>query len=728
MSAPLPAVANWVGTSAGFSLIQAGNLCWDANTLAIGAQVYLQDCNPIKATQAFQKTTVASGTVLSAILSSKDTSKQLCVEYNTTEKTLSLQECRNTFANQVLNIQANPTLASDSKVCFGSTSGSNSLVAVGNCGSFNAKAVSTAQPQFPLAPYSIKTMQLGGNCLDGSNPSTVTLAACNGSPAQNWYTLWGQIRNVKNGLCLDAPGVTENDSNPMNLALTFCGGYPTIDSQLWIKSTDNVLTNGVSGNCIHADGNKVQLGTQYCTGSDKLRGDKNFKNIESFVTDLGNPSCTTPRSRKDFRDLSAQEQQQFFDGMNTLQKIPSLLGRRNRYHDYVALHGMGSGIFHGTQLFLPWHRYYSAILETDLQAVTGNPNFALPYWAWGTDSTTWALASTGILTKDRFGTTGQSSTNCVTDGFMKGTWVPNDQSCLARGYDAQNNDQGVATYTEDFILAAIKTNPRTRQPYTDYDGFRTIVEGLPHNQFHMMIAGRRRGQFNSEMGNPSVSVNDPVFWMHHNNIDRYWQYFQRANPKLAKAYDGQIEFPPYSGNRVTVNADKDILTGFNVPVRKGMAVREGPLCHRFEPYSKSIASVIVKQNDLARRAARFIKRDANVTGSDIIMNLEPAVAGKVVQLDAAVSAVSTDLSAKNNLPVPPRPVPAELSEEFLNGMKKFMKMDIAEIRKMEADARAFMDDIRKATDAVLKEQFGKTVGDATFVENAVAAKIAIASL
>ncbi|KAJ3101358.1 hypothetical protein HDU97_001399 [Phlyctochytrium planicorne] len=698
----------------------ASSLCWDANTLAIGAQLSLQACNTINPTQTLQLNPTTNGTILSAIMDS--TGQTLCVEFNASEKALALNKCQSGSAIQSFNLNsATPSLASDAKVCFGPNQ--DGIISTVDCGKPVAiSQVSTAPAKFPLQPYSVKTMNIAGGCLDGTNPKSVVVAKCSGAPAQDWYSLWGQIRNVKNGLCLDAPAATPNDENPINLALTVCGGFPTINSQLWLKSADNILSNSISGNCIHSDGANAQLGTDACGKKDSLKTEKKFTNIESFATDLGNPACNTPRSRKDFRDLSENEQNTFMNAMNTLHQIPSLLGRRNRYHDYVALHGMGAGSMHGTPVFLPWHRYFIAVLENDLQKISGNSSLAVPFWAWGSDATKWALSSTGMLTEKRFGTTGRGSEGCVTDGFMQGNWVPNDQKCLARGYAEKNTDQGVATYTEDFMLLALARDPESKKRHSSYDSFRVLVESLPHNTMHMMIAGNNPISLGAEMGDPAVSVNDPIFWMHHNNIDRYWQYFQRQNPKLAKSYDGEMEYPPYSGNTRKVSKD-DVLIGFNVPVSKGLGVREGPLCHRFEPYSKSIGSVIVKQANLARRGDRFARRASS--GDDLIMNLDPAVAGKVVQIDASINAASTE---KKNLPLPPRPTPAALSDAFLDRMQKFMKMDKAKIRKMEQAAREMMDELRKETDTVLKEEFSKDMSNASFEQHAVAVKVAIAKL
>ncbi|KAJ3096105.1 hypothetical protein HDU97_006209 [Phlyctochytrium planicorne] len=722
--APAMAAAAVPPPPATFNMIRdnSTSLCWDANTLAIGAQVFLQECNPIRATQVFQQTTNSTGSILSVILSNVD---KLCLEYSSKDRALALQKCANSNPNQILNLKQNiPTLSNDAKVCFGPSIVSNitaespddppiitQLISTVDCKTSSpVTPVASKKPQYPTVPTSIKTMNLGNGCVDGSNITSITVTKCNGSPAQNWYTLFGQIRNVKNGLCLDAPFNWEKDrSLPTPLALTPCGGFPTVDTQLWHKTADGILFSSYYGNCLRAENGTLILGTQFCTSGDLLKGDNKFKNIETFFYDLGNPTCNQLRSRKDFRDLSVNEKKTFFNAMNTLHQMPSLLNRRNRYHDFVAIHSIGTQWWHGTPLFLPWHRYFIAVLERDLQTISGNSTFAFPYWAWDTDANSWPLESAGMLTKENFGTTSHDDTGCVTDGFMNGTWIPNNGPCLIRGYDQQ---QFEAQYTDDFLLLATSKDPDSNSTWTDFRSFAYFLEMFPHNTMHQNIAGYRfRRQ--SQMFLPSVSVNDPIFWMHHNNIDRYWQYFQRRNPKLTKAYDGMMAFPPGETDTYRNVSASDILPGFNVPVSKGMGLRSGIYCHKFVPYSKSIASVSAAQGRLGRRSDRFSRRSSE---SD-----------KVSELDDVVNA-DPNVQVPKDLPVPPRPTPGAIADDFLDVMKKYMKVDKEKIRKTEANARKMMEALRQKTDAVLKEQFNKDVTNASFEQHAKAVKIAIAKM
>ncbi|KAJ3206569.1 hypothetical protein HDU67_008090 [Dinochytrium kinnereticum] len=728
MSSQIPSVAPWTGgLGAAISQIRdtASSLCWDSNTVSVGAQLFLKECHSVTPTQAFNFIGLPDRSVVLATSVSDD--KKLCVEMGK-QGILSLQECRNGYSNQKFKFDRTGfSLHSDATACIAPNTGRKlTKVTCESKAPISALRVPAAPKHMPAYQVTQLKLSEGNACLETTNTTAeageIVVSDCNGSPAQNWYWHWGQIRNVESGLCLDSPGADAYDDQPRSVSLSAC---PSLDiSQFWLKTPENTLVNGASTNCIHiVNATTVQLGTDYCGANDVLTGSKTFTGVDSFTADMGEPECTTPRARKDFRDLTSEEQQSFFNGLDILFKTPSLVGRKNRFHDYVALHGAGARWFHGTPYFLPWHRFYTALIEQDLQVVLKNSSFAYPFWNWGADALTWNLPATGILSPDRFGTTGNGNEgDCVIDDFSKGRWAPTNGPCLIRGYYPEQEDASVSLYTEDYMLLALQVHPWTQQNYTDFDGFRELLESLPHNNFHMSIAGDN--DF-SHMAEPAVAVNDPIFFMHHNNMDRHWQYFQNAHPHLADAFDGVASYPPWTSNMITVSRS-DLLIGFNVPVSKAMGVRKGVMCHTFEPYSKSIASVSIQHSQLARRAG--LRKRQSSSGNDLLQTLDPAVAGKVIQDEIAIKADSAQPVDKSHLPVPKRSTPTKMTDEFLDRMQKRMHMNKDRIRELEEAALRLLEKLRKQTDKVMAEKFGKDVTNATFEQHAVAVKVAVAEI
>jgi hypothetical protein len=98
--------------------------------------------------------------------------------------------------------------------------------------------------------------------------------------------------------------------------------------------------------------------------------------------------------------------------------------------------------------------------------------------------------------------------------------------CLTRKFDHSDPKSGPlmsALYTPiqiELVIASFKT----------YPGFRQALEDHPHNMIHYGIGG--------DMFDPTTSTNDPIFWVHHANVDRIWLSWQQRNPTLAYTYGG----------------------------------------------------------------------------------------------------------------------------------------------------------------------------------------------
>src|SRR5262249_45837151 len=81
-----------------------------------------------------------------------------------------------------------------------------------------------------------------------------------------------------------------------------------------------------------------------------------------------------------------------------------------------------------------------------------------------------------------------------------------------------------------------------------YDLFRYRIEYGPHAFMHTWVGGYN--PTTTDCGHMSffeTSVNDPIFWLHHANIDRLWAQWQRLFPKSpvrATNMNGNTYMPP----------------------------------------------------------------------------------------------------------------------------------------------------------------------------------------
>ncbi|MCB8980584.1 MAG: tyrosinase family protein, partial [Ardenticatenaceae bacterium] len=248
--------------------------------------------------------------------------------------------------------------------------------------------------------------------------------------------------------------------------------------------------------------------------------------------------------RKNIKNLSTGEKtelvQAFLDLKNPA-KAPSQIpaaqarGANSRYDDYVWLHTVINTGAHRRPGFLAWHRKFLDLLEKDLQDVAVNPNLTLPYWDW-TD-----LSGSNPFTSDFLGGEGDGPNNRVTTGafaYATGNWnlnIPPESSLSIDPWLTRKSPLSNETFatlpTAAEVLTMLNVTPLDASPWNDTssnDGFRNRIEGwfgAPpvrfHNAGHVYVGGSM---------NPDSSPNDPVFFLHHANVDRLWAIWQQKHP------------------------------------------------------------------------------------------------------------------------------------------------------------------------------------------------------
>jgi tyrosinase len=183
--------------------------------------------------------------------------------------------------------------------------------------------------------------------------------------------------------------------------------------------------------------------------------------------------------------------------------------------------GTGRNVPHRGPSFCPWHRQALRELELELQKVDpGSPPLAIPYWRWDAELTTWRSGTIWTLV----GGNGDSTQGWrVTTGPFA-DWVSVIWDASGTGFVQR------AGIIRQFGIWNLD-DPSPAQARTAYDvspwsefsdpnvSFRWALES-PHNTVHDQISG--------DMSS-GTAPNDPVFWLHHANIDRMWTLWQKAH-------------------------------------------------------------------------------------------------------------------------------------------------------------------------------------------------------
>ena len=243
------------------------------------------------------------------------------------------------------------------------------------------------------------------------------------------------------------------------------------------------------------------------------------------------------RVRKNVKHLSNAEKTAFVNAVLALKTRPSVLHPTNanlsRYDDYPELHMnamMASpGWAHRRPAFFPWHRVMLLQFENDLVAI--DPNVTIPYWDWP-DSASDPFTATFL------GGDGDpmDSDKVKTGPFAAGSWTlnvkddPSDPGFLQRAFGADSTAMELPTSSD--VDTALNIDYYDSYPWANASsGLRMNVEYTLHNLVHRYIGGTMGGM---------TSPNDPVFWLHHCNIDRLWALWQRV-------HTGASPYQPASG-------------------------------------------------------------------------------------------------------------------------------------------------------------------------------------
>ncbi len=161
--------------------------------------------------------------------------------------------------------------------------------------------------------------------------------------------------------------------------------------------------------------------------------------------------------------------------------------------------------------FLVWHRLYIWHFEKIVRKLSGKQDFALPYWAY--------------------------TNNNVADKIMP-EMLRNSQSSLYEScrYDSLNMGQPL----NGEILRAVDITKLMK--YTDYITFCNNMNAAPHGAMHDYIGAGNDTTGTLRFNNPITGTItntglmgwvptagfDPVFWLHHSNIDRVWQQWTNS--------------------------------------------------------------------------------------------------------------------------------------------------------------------------------------------------------
>jgi len=204
-------------------------------------------------------------------------------------------------------------------------------------------------------------------------------------------------------------------------------------------------------------------------------------------------------TRQEVTALSPADLQKYRDGIAGMQGISDNRG----FNVLAGYHGVpGHFCFHGSPLFLPWHRAYLYTFEQFLRDRVSDAN--IPWWDW----TSADAHANGIPAPFADANDSNGNANPLLKFHAN---VPDSNPPLVGDTNRAPQDPGGLPAGSDVSDALSRA---------DFLDFSMALENV-HNWVHGWVGGW--------MGFVPQAAFDPIFYSHHCMIDRVWYLWQIQN-------------------------------------------------------------------------------------------------------------------------------------------------------------------------------------------------------
>ncbi len=228
---------------------------------------------------------------------------------------------------------------------------------------------------------------------------------------------------------------------------------------------------------------------------------------------------TSIRYRRNIDCLTSDQLHDLREALAAMFELPA--EDENSFEKIAGLHGQPSPSYciHGYPGFLTWHRAYMEVFEKALRCF--NHSISLPFWNWSSGP------STGV----------PSACSTATYVNRNGDTVPNPLYAGPKpasgggGMTARRSDINTTTFDD------IATRAQDALSSSTFSSFQSSLNG-PHGSVH----GRVRG----DMGSVAYAGYDPIFYLHHSNVDRLWAQWQKTHPGALPANEASLELEPFN--------------------------------------------------------------------------------------------------------------------------------------------------------------------------------------
>ena len=224
------------------------------------------------------------------------------------------------------------------------------------------------------------------------------------------------------------------------------------------------------------------------------------------------------RYRRNINCLTTDQLHDLREALAGLYALPG--AAQNSFERIAGLHGNPSPTWciHGSPGFLTWHRVYLAEYEAALRTI--RPNVVLPYWNWSSGPTT------GVPVACRFPTYVDRNGNTVSNPLFSGPIAPG----AGGGMTSRRPDIDTTTFGD------LANDAQNAMAQPDFASFQNLLNSA-HGGVHVRTGGN--------MGGVATAGFDPIFYLHHANVDRLWALWQASHAGPLPANEANLELEPF---------------------------------------------------------------------------------------------------------------------------------------------------------------------------------------
>lgn len=256
------------------------------------------------------------------------------------------------------------------------------------------------------------------------------------------------------------------------------------------------------------------------------------------------------RYRKNINCLTTNELHDLREALTAMYALPA--NDPNSFAMLASFHGGPPIAYcsHGAPGFFTWHRAYLMAFENALRVV--GCQVTLPYWDWSSGPTTGVPAACRQPTYvNRAGAT-------VANPLYSGP--------RAGGGSQTSRRADIDTTAYDDLA----TSAQAAMSAATFASFQSQISGV-HGSVHVRTGG--------DMGSVATAAYDPIFYLHHANVDRLWADWQASHPGPLPASEASFQLQPFPRPYSTA-----WQTGSDVESTDALGYRYRKFCFRIPPF------------------------------------------------------------------------------------------------------------------------------------------------